>query len=222
MKNTTICLILLVYIGSCKPDIKKTENARLQKTNANNKVQNLSVDSTKLLVQLKKFPKTDFPFKSEDANSENGFYLLNLSEFNNKKLFNIPFKKIPTQIGGGMIDNDEDDSTFNLVDLNYKAEWKLLAKRANFFVIVVNSGNGIKLVTQTFNLNVIDAINIEKGDPASNPNFSAYRHSVIYKDLTILIIHEYSVRIDEENNFDEKTEKMKWFISDNGTINKAI
>ena len=181
------------------------------------KVIKQNIDSIALLKHLDSIPKINFPYNSTTSN---GFTTINLSEFKNKKLFDIPYKRIPTIIGGGGINMDETDSTFNLTDKNFIAEWNLIKKTQKFLVIEVKF-NYVKLVTMDYNLNVIDAIESGASDPSSNVHFSAERVSIINNDLTIDLVHTYSVQTDEKYNYNTETQEENWFIDKNGFFRKS-
>ena len=173
-------------------------------------------DSITLLKHIDSLPKIKFPFLSVYYNR--GFSTINLSEFKNKKLFKIPYKRNPTNVGGGGIEWDESDSTFDITDSNFIAQWNLIKKTPKFIVIEVNYGY-IKLVTIDYKLNVIDAIELAAADPSSNSHFSAERQSTINEDLTILEKNIYTAYGDNnDNDVEENTEN--WLIDKNGFFRK--
>jgi hypothetical protein len=192
VQNLYWLCILIIFFG-CQTnekqnivgkDIIKTDTVKhsvTQKTNQS--------DSTLLLHHLDSLPSIQFPYHSVFYNLD--FPEIDLSEFSNKKLTQLPFKKIPRVIGGGSFDQEEEDSTFNLINEAKKAEWNLIAKHNNFFLVEARD-NGVFLVTLTYNLQPIDAIRIAMADKAGNRHWNANRHSYISKDLTITLRHFYA------------------------------
>ena len=169
-----------------------------------------TTDSGRLILHLDSLPKIKFPFKSEWYNRT--FPTVCISEFKNKKLFNLPLKLIPTQIG---LDDDEADSTFNLVDTTYRGKWNLIIKKPNFIVLEVEN----HLVTMAYDLKVIDAIN--SAGAQGNNHWNVERFSTIYKNLKIVIHNEYIVQVDEAGNFETQAKwNEKWFIDKNGHFKK--
>jgi hypothetical protein len=215
MKYLIIGILTLITITACKQPGSK--NARVKKDSLSTNRPSFKAvapvtDSAKLMRHLDSLPPVKFPFLSEWYNRT--FPVINLSEFKSKKLFNVKLKLIPTEAGGGAIDFNEADTTFNLTDSNYKAQWNLIAKTPRFMVVEVY-GDGVQLVTLTYQLKVIDAINSAAAQ--GNNHWNANRQSVISKNLTIVLQHEYSVQVDDENHFETETEdKLYWFIDKNG------
>lgn len=107
------------------------------------------------------------------------------------------------------------DSTFSLCDTTYKGAWTLVAKKPKFFIVTVDS-NYLLLVTIDYNLNVIDAIHIAAGDPSSNDNFQGELTSTVYGNLKVVLNYSYSVRKDQEGNYDNEEENDTWRIDDSG------
>ena len=173
-------------------------------------------DSVRLLKHLDSLPPIKFPFGSEAYNRN--FNSINLSEFKGKKLFKLKFTRIPTTIGSGGLDDDRIDSTFNLTDIQYKAQWNLIKKTPKFVVVEVNS-EGAMLVTLNYHLEVIDAIITGIADPGGHYPWFASRHSVINNNLTILLQHEYTMNETEDSVDKEKSEE-KWFIDKTGHFRK--
>jgi len=144
-------------------------------------------DSVLLLTHLDSLPKINFPFLSEFYNRSFPT-VIDLSTFKNRKFFNLPFTRLPRSTETGSIDQEENDTTFNLTDNNYKAKWNLIAKTPKFIVIEVYTGCAF-LVTLTYDFKLIDAIRTGYADPAGNVHWHADRHSIINKDLTIILQH---------------------------------
>lgn len=224
MKQVAFYILGLLSFTSCKQPVNKiinkgSQNVERIKNTINNtlKTSVSLTNSAKLIKHLDSLPKIKFPYESEWYNRS--FPTIDISDFKNKKLFKIRYKLIETQIGGGLLDDDRIDSTFNLADtISYKAGWNLIEKTPQFVVIEVN--DGVKLVTLTYNLKVIDAINSAVADPSGNSHFNANRHSTIYKNLKIVLHHEYSVQVDERGNFEKEEDSEKWFIDKMGHFQK--
>jgi hypothetical protein len=219
MKHAAIYIILLPIITACRHSEKNSGTRTVKNDSANVKAPVPLTDSIKLLRHLDSLPKIKFPFKSEAYNVH--FDSMNLSEFKNKKLFKIPVKLIPTVIGSGGIDDHGADSTFNLVEKNYKGAWDLIEKKPTFIVVEINSiyFQGVKLVTLTYDLHVIDAINIAAADPLGHYPWFADRHAIINKDLTILLQHEYIMN-ETDNDAETETSEEKWYIDETGHFRK--
>ncbi len=223
MKYLTILISLfLLLLISCNHKSSQTNIQIIKKdTDVNIAVKLLpTTDSGKLMLHLDSLPKIKFPFKSEAYNRE--FDSIDLSEFKNKKLFNLSFTRIPTTIGGGGLDDERVDSTFNLVEKNYKGAWNLIVKKPKFIVVEIQSiyFNGVKLVTLTYNLEVIDAINIAIADPSGHYPWFADRHSIINQNLTLILQHEYIMN-ETENSAETETSHEKWFIDKTGHFKKS-
>jgi hypothetical protein len=171
-----------------------------------------SSDSALLLKLLDSLPAIKFPYHSEFHNRN--FPKTDLSEFSDKKLTQVRFQKIPTIIGGSGFDNPEDDSTFDLADKTYKAEWNLIARRPGFFVAEVHE-DGVFLVTLTYDLTPVDAIRIAMADPLGNRHWHAYRHSDISKELTINIHHAFE-EVDEAGEVEVEKSSQRWKIDESG------
>ncbi len=164
-------------------------------------------DSILLLKHLESLPKINFPFLSEFYN-RNFPTVIDLSIFKDKKLFNLPFTRIPRDTETGSIDQEENDTTFNLTDNNYKAKWNLLAKTPRFIIIEVYNRYAF-LVTLTYNLELISAIRSGYADPAGNVHWHANRHSIVNKDLTILLQHESESQVDGNYKYQTATTEEK-------------
>ncbi len=178
-------------------------------------------DSAKLLKHLDSLPKATFPRSVSDG-WDRGAPNINLAEFKTKTLFKLSYKRIPRVIGGAGID-ERIDSTFNLCDTNYRANWCLVVKTPKFFVVEVVD-NYLLLVTIDYDLNVIDAIHIAAGDPSSNHHFHGELTSTIYKNLKIVMHYTYSQQAGEEDNYrteNEINEDDIWRINKSGHF-KAI
>ena len=191
MKQHAIYILLVVTSISCRHTKKNGNAETLKKDRVTVEAPIPITDSIKLLKHIDSLPKIKFPFKSEAYNRR--FDSVNLSEFKNKKLLKIRVRLIPTGIGGGGIDDHGVDSTFNLVEKNYKGAWNLIEKRPKFIAVEIESAyfSGVKLVTLSYHLDVIDAIDVAIADPSSHYPWFADRHAIINKDLTILLQHEY-------------------------------
>ncbi|MEN0056135.1 MAG: hypothetical protein AAGC65_20825 [Mucilaginibacter sp.] len=227
MKQIAICICVLLILTSCRQTGKKIISEDEINVEAKNKLESSTVksslpptDSAKLVNHLDSLPTIKFPYKSEDYNRD--FDSINLSEFKEKRLFNIPVKLIPTNIGGGSIDDDLIDSTFNLVEKNYKGAWNLIAKRPEFVVVELSStdSEGIKLVTLKYDLSVIDAINIAISDPRRHYPWFANRHSTINKNLTIVLQHIYTTS-DTPTPEGKEISEEKWHIDKTGHFRKS-
>ena len=163
-------------------------------------------DSAKLMVHLDSLPKAVFPFNiPEQGISEHD---IDLAEFKKMKLFKLLYKPIPRVIGGAEIDNERIDSTFNLCDTNYKANWFMVIKTPKFFVVQVDDNyQGLALlVTIDYHLNVIDAIHCMGNDPSSNEHFHGELTSTIYKNLKIVMHYNYAQQASEEYNYETENE----------------
>ncbi|PWK80331.1 hypothetical protein LX99_00796 [Mucilaginibacter oryzae] len=182
------------------------------------KVNVLLTDSAKLLKHLDSLPKATFPRIVSDWNR--GAPNINLAEFKTKTLFKLSYKRIPRAIGGAGIDDERIDSTFNLCDTNYRANWFLVAKTPKFFVVEVDD-NYLLLVTIDYNLNVIEAIHIAAADPSGNNHFHGELTSTIYKNLKIVLHYAYSQQGGEEEHYRTENEDDIWRINKSGHF-KAI
>jgi hypothetical protein len=212
MKNLTIYIFALFVITSCRQKKEHSDNKAIQTNFKSTNVKTQSTDSVLLLKHLDSLSKINFPFKSEFNNRE-FLTVIDLHEFKNKKLFNLPFKRIEREAGGGLIDYNTKDSTFNLTDNNFKAQWNLISKNPKFLVLEVYADFAF-FVTITYDLKVIDAI--RSGYVSGNAHWLAERHSIINKDLTIKLQHYYEVQTDEKYNYDSGTTEEKWFIDNKG------
>jgi|GEM_PF-6818952 len=225
MKQAAICVWGLLILTSCMQPDKKTANKdslRVEIRNKTNPVKSFMplTDSAKLVKHIDSLPPIKFPFKSEAYNRN--FASINLSEFKGKKLFNIPVKLIPAVIGGGSIDDEIADSTFDLAEKNYKGAWNLIAKNAQFIVVeaVSSTTNGVKLVTLKYDLSVIDAIDIAIADPRGHYPWFANRHSIINKNLTIILQHEYTISNTPKSE-EKETSEENWYIDKTGRFRKS-
>jgi len=182
-------------------------------------------DSGQLMRHLDSLPKSSFPYQSEGGISEPSV-TINLSAFKNKKLFNIPLKLIPVQLGAGFLDSAEymnDNGTlpdsitarFNLADtITYKMEGVLVAATPKFVVVDLD---GI-LVTLSYQVEVIDAINAQTGE--GNNHWQIRRTTTINKDLTVILHHSWSGETERRGHFEYENEDENWFIDDNGHIRR--
>ena len=199
----TAPFLLLIIIASC------SKKEVVQKTNSSVTIS----DSLRLLQHvdsLKVVPDIN-SLKPEDA------LKIDLSEFKNKKLRNLKFKLIPTELEGGAMDfaESEEDTLFNLTDENYFAKWVVIAKKPKFFVILTDEAF---LTTLNYNLEKIDAIRFNYISPGSNNHWSFNRQGTIDKKLTIVLHHEYAVQVDEDRNFETTTLDKKYYINSEGKI----
>jgi hypothetical protein len=234
----SICFLGVIALTGCNQSTNKSVEANnsgakhvliltIKKDKNIKKIYPLT-DSGQLMLHLDSLPKPLFPYESEKNGKYQPEITISLSTFKNKKLFNIPLKLIPTQIGGGFLDHGEDandegvlpDSireTFNLVDtITYKTEGVLVATTAKFAVVDLN---GI-LVTLSYDVHVIDAIRTSPGD--GNNHWQVGRATTVKKDLTIDILHWYSHQTDERGNRDWENEHEKWFIDSTGHIRRQL
>ena len=215
MKYLIIYICGLLFFCSCG----RTENKIANETiiSDTTKIETIQpTDSVLLLKHLDSLPKVNFPFLSEFYNRSFSI-VIDLSTFKDHQLFNLPFTRLPRSTETGSIDQEEDDTTFNLTDNNYKAKWNLIAKTPKFIVIEVYTGYAF-LVTLTYDLKLIDAIRTGYADPAGNVHWHADRHSIINKDLTIILQHYSEVQVDEKYNYEKQTTEEKWFIDVDGHI----
>jgi len=211
LRALTLLIITVTLLVGCTNNEKR--NKKAQAGNVKPLVAPLT-DSAKLLRHLDSLPKAILPLNVSDWNRSTPS--INLVEFKNKKLFRLLYKRIPRIIGGAGIDMmTNDDSTFNLCDTNYKANWVLISKTPKFFVVEVDT-NYLLLVTIDYQLNVIDAVHIAAGDPTSNKRFQGELSSTIHKNLKITMHYTYYVQVDEEGHFDTTTENDIWRINNNG------
>lgn len=206
----TTSIFALLFLTSCRHPNNKLVGQPFKNDSVTKKISVPLTDSSKLMAHLDSLPKIRFPY-GEGGQDQKNSPVLNLSEFKDKKLFNIPLTRILTKVGGGILDDDRVDSTFNLTDQSFKANWELIARTPKFFVIEID---GIVLATLTYNLKVIDAIKTETHDPANNNHFNADRYSTIDKDLTIVLHHKWYMA-GEEGDESEK-EDEDWFINKDG------
>ena len=181
----------------------------------------LQSDSALLLKHIASLPGITFPYKSEFYNRT--FPEIDLATFKNRKLTKIRFRQIPTIIGAGGIDEDNADTTFSLVNENYKARWNLIARRPTFIVLEIDD-NGIFLVTMKYSMEVIDAIRIAMTDRASNTHWYATRYVYITKNLGISMHHLFAMNGGPPNYKTEEqdTSKEKWTINKTGQFLKII
>lgn len=210
-------LLSFLFLTSCEQKNSQTITQINKKETTITKIytkQVVPTDSSRLRLHLDSLPKIKFPYESSGNNAQ---FNIDLSEFKNKQLFNVPYKRIPRQVGGGFVDDDEDDTTFNLVDTNYKAQWNLVAKTPKFVVVNVYD-NPSKMVTLTYDLKIIDAITFSAWQ--GNNHWTAQRFSTINQDLNIVLYHQYRVQVDEKDNFQYETEHEKWFIDKKGYFKK--
>ncbi|MES2277553.1 MAG: hypothetical protein V4592_16130 [Bacteroidota bacterium] len=233
LKYTIICILVLVAITACRQHTNKVvENnsshpkavlvSKYKKDTIFKKIYPLT-DSGQLMRHLDSLPKPSFPYQSEGGSNQPSV-TISLAAFKNKKLFNISLKLIPTELGAGFLDHFEDrkddgtlpDSivvTFNLADtVTYRTEGVLVATTSKFVVI-----DGI-LVTLSYNVGVIDAIHTQTG--AGNNHWQIFRTATIYKDLTMVLHHSWSVETERRGHFEYENEDEHWYIDENGHIRK--
>src|SRR5215207_10098303 len=119
-KQRIFWFVFIVAASSCQVQDKqkKASSVSIKADTTKQIVQHsmLLSDSALLQKHLDSLPILTFPYHSEFHNRD--FPQIDLSEFLNKKLTQLPFKQIPTVIGGGAFDQREEDSTFNLVNEN--------------------------------------------------------------------------------------------------------
>ena len=214
VKYLIIYICGLLLLSSCRQTEDKTSNGTI--TADSNMIETVQqTDSVLLLKHIDSLPKINFPFLSEFYNRSFPT-VIDLSAFKDHKLFNLPFTRIPRGTDVGSIDEDVKDTTFNLTDNNYKAEWNLIAKTPKFVVLEVHSDYAF-LVTLTYDLKLVEAIRTGYADPAGNVHWHTYRHAIINKDLTIILQHYSEVQV-ADHNYDKQTTEEKWFIDKEGHI----
>lgn len=221
LKNLVLLLFTSISLWGCTHEAK-TNNVFVShssiKTNVVKSTQlNVQLtDSAKLVKHLDSLPKAVFPL---EVSEWNGTQHIDLSEFKTKRLFKLRYKLIPRAIGAAGIDDDERiDSTFNLCDTNYKANWSLVIKTPKFFVVGVE-GNYSLLVTIDYKLNVINAIHVAAADPFGNDHFHGELTSTIYKNLKIVMHYVYTQQGGEDESYattDEDNEDDVWRIDRTG------
>lgn len=179
-------------------------------------------DSGQLMLHLDSLSRPPFPYLSEGRNYS-PLVTISLARFKDKKLFNLPLKLIPTQIGADQLDHGMDldenrmlpDSikeTFNLVDNSYKAEGVLVATTPKFVVLDLDG----RLLTMSYGVEVIDAITSSEGH--GNNHWSVWRNTTIKKDLTIIIRQYYTHDVP---GYDDK-EVEYWFIDSSGYFQRKL
>ncbi|RFZ92477.1 hypothetical protein D0C36_13700 [Mucilaginibacter conchicola] len=192
---------IVLLFTSCSQENKETKAAPEPEQKSPLHKEHLSVlrDSDKVAMRL-------------DTLQKNISGTIDLSVFKSKKLFDLKFKRIPVEIGGGLIDGDEQDATFSLVNETFKADWQVIKRTSKFFLIKVD---GI-LATLRYDLHLIDAINGYRGDPASNSNYQAGRSATVNPDnLTVVLTNEYNVKT-ENGKFEHEEMKQHFFIDSKG------
>ncbi len=204
-----------LFLSSCGNISNETDSQIAQENIVKTKTPH-PTDSVLLLSHLDSLPKINFPFLSEFYN-RSFITTIDLSDFREKELFNLPFKRIERNTATGSIDYDTKDTLFNLTDKNFKASWNLLAKTPAFIAIEVYSDYAF-LVTLTYDFRLIDAIRTGYADPAGNVHWHANRHSIINKDLTVILQHESELQVDENYKYETETVEEKWFIDRDGQI----
>src|SRR5688500_4289408 len=117
MKYSSHYIIIFLLAFGCNNRNNKTQRQNIENEVVKTSPNIIASDSNKFLHKLNSLPKLSFPFLSEFFN-RNFYITIDLSEFKNKKLFNMPLKKIPVSLGG-IIDGENADSTFDLTDENY-------------------------------------------------------------------------------------------------------
>jgi hypothetical protein len=219
MKNATVNYLIIYVCGLlllcfCKQTKEKITNEIILADST--KIEAIQpTDSILLLKHLDSLPRINFPFLSDFYNRSFPT-VIDLSTFKNHKLFNLPFTRIPRGTDVGSIDEDVKDTTFNLTDNNYKAEWNLIAKTPKFVVLEVHS-DYVFLVTLTYDLKLIEAIRTGYADPAGNVHWHTDRHAIINKDLTIILQHYSEVQV-ADHNYDKQITEEKWFIDKEGHV----
>jgi len=211
--TTYICGVLILC--SCNQTVNKTADEPILTETVNTESFQLS-DSVLLLTHLDSLPKITFPFLSEVYNRSFPT-IIDLTTFKDHKLFNLPFTRIPRSTETGTIDQEENDTTFNLIDNNYGAKWNLIAKTPKFILIEVYTGYAF-LVTLTYDLKLIDAIRTGYADPAGNIHWHSNRHSIINKDLTVVLQNESELQVDDNDKYKTKTVEETWFVDIDGHI----
>jgi hypothetical protein len=221
-----IFITALFAIAACH---QSTTHSVIRKQQVFSKKENLLrktyplTDSGQLMLHLDSLSRPPFPYLSEGRNYS-PLITVSLANFKNKKLFNLPLKLIPTQIGGDQLDHglDLDENgmlpesikeTFNLVDsATYKAEGVLVATTPKFVVLDLDG----TLVTMTYAVEVIDAITSSEGH--GNNHWRVWRNTTIKKDLTMVIRQYYTHDVPGDD--DKETEY--WFIDSSGHFQKKL
>lgn len=209
----TFAFLFLGCTTNTKPDSAATNY--ILKANHINQAQAKEplTDSAKLVKHLDSLTTAAFPYLTEDSHNEP--ILIDLSEFKNRKLLNLPLRLRYREIGACVIDDDDNGaipSTLNLTDSAYKAKWLLLAKTPKYIAILTDR----TLVTLTYDLKVIDAMHVEAYDRASNNHFQGGLSTTVTKDLKLKLEYYYNVQVDEERNFDSQVEDDIWLVDNKG------
>ena len=212
LRKFIIALILTKLLVSCTNTSKSVSTSVSNKTLTINHAQlrHLLTDSAKLIKHLDSLPTPKFPFKAINPSSWGA--KIDLSGFKNRRLFNNALKLRYRTIGGSIIDGEDRPKTFDLTDSTFKADWLLIAKQPKYFVIITDG----RLVTLTYNLVLIDAMNIVAGDPAGNSHFSGELNTTIYSNLKLKLRYEYGVQTDEERHYAYQIEDDLWFVNQRG------
>jgi hypothetical protein len=208
IKNSTLLFFFFAVGCNSNTDVQKQETKK-------NSIVSTPTDSSILVKRLDSLPQPKFPFSSVGGQ----YYKLDLTDFRDKQLFNISFKLIPRAVGGGYIDPEDGDSTFNLTNEQYIAEWCVLQRRSNFFVTAIRAGR-VYLATINYHLKPIDAIRIDYTDPASNRHWNSSREATINQNLRTTLHHLYYVQTDEQGNMDIDSSGEYWMIDSLGKFYK--
>jgi hypothetical protein len=225
LRNLALLVLPVALLIGCSNNTKPTkaplpDSSRKQILVKQARIEIPLTDSAKLLAQVDSLAKTIFPLEISEDIHTTPTTSIDLSDFKTKKLFNLPYKRIPRVIGGAGIDDDRIDSTFSLCDTNYKASWVLVTKTPKFLVVQVNG----MLVTMDYHLNIIDAILVCVEDPSSNEHFHGDLNSTLYASLKIIMHYNYYQIAGKEDNYrteNEINEDDIWRIDRTGHF-KAI
>lgn len=183
----------------------------------------LLTDSAKLVKHLDSLQVAKLPYTVSDTVNPN-WQTINLSEFKGKSLFNLRSKLHPKNIGGAGIDESANaDSTFNLTDAKYNTHWLMISRKLHYFIILVDGSiskehHFTKLVTLSYNLYVIDAMNVVATDPLGNDRFHGSLSTTIHKNLKLTLHYEYSILSDPQTFAwqVEETQNDQWRIDTQG------
>lgn len=226
LKNIIIVFSLYSILTSCRNNKEAKILESSKPVSLHKAIFKLS-DSALLIKKLDSLTLAKLPLTVNDESYTLKWTELDLSHFKNKVLFNLPSKLHPRTIGGAGIDDSSNaDSTFNLNNKHYKAQWLLVARKPHFFVVLVEGQNNyddndmhcIKLVSLSYHLKVIDAMNAEAKDPSGNDRFSGELFTTINKDLKLVLTYQYAMATDPEN-FEWEVEEVKkdiWKIDNTG------
>lgn len=188
------------------------QNGAAVTINAPAREQHIDSDSAKLTLLLNSI-SIRLPFSS----TNNALGSIDLSHWKFKRLRNLPFQVNPSDIGGGIIEGREGDSTFNLVDTAFRGNWGLIQRSPTFFSAVIRDDH-LYYATIDYSLNLISAIRIEDSDPAGNNHFSASRKAIINKDQIVNLVEQYCVQVDADGNFECDSSIQKWSPNGQGRL----